>query len=162
MNWDAISAIAEILASIGVIISLIYLGLQIRNQTIQARLESGTELASQIGDIYADLSTDMQLSVLWIKGLNDFRSLDVSEKVRFSAYMGRVFRFIEGIYHQHRWGRLNDTVWRGLDASLRDVCLYPGTRDWWGTRKHWFSKEFDSHVEIFLVDTSSPNLYREN
>ena len=51
MNWDAISAVAEILASLGVIISLIYLGLQIRNQTIEARLESGRELASQLSDI---------------------------------------------------------------------------------------------------------------
>jgi len=161
LNWDAISAVAEILASLGVMISLIYLGLQIRNQTIEARLESGRELASQLSDIYADLSTDMQLSALWVKGLRDFASLDVSERVRFSAYMGRVFRFLEAVFHQHSWGKLDDTVWRGLDASLKDVCLYPGTRDWWRTRKHWFSQEYASHVERYLVDPSSPRLYGE-
>ena len=35
MNWDAIAAAAEILAAIGVIVSLIYLGQQIRSQTLE-------------------------------------------------------------------------------------------------------------------------------
>jgi len=46
INWDAICAIAEVTGTIGVIISLIYLGLQIRSQTVEARitgLDNGVE-----------------------------------------------------------------------------------------------------------------------
>ncbi len=34
MNWEAVGAIAEIIATFGVIISLVYLGLQIRGQIV--------------------------------------------------------------------------------------------------------------------------------
>jgi hypothetical protein len=37
MNWDAIGAAAEVLAAGGVIISLIYLGTQVKNSARSAR-----------------------------------------------------------------------------------------------------------------------------
>lgn len=38
MNWDAIGAIAELLAAIGVIVSLIFVGLQVKKSNAEARL----------------------------------------------------------------------------------------------------------------------------
>jgi len=40
MNWEAVGAIAEIIATFGVIISLVYLGLQIRGQIVEASLDT--------------------------------------------------------------------------------------------------------------------------
>ena len=47
MNRDAIAAIAELTASAGVLISLDYLGLQIRSQIVESRLESSDALSRQ-------------------------------------------------------------------------------------------------------------------
>ena len=47
MDWDAIAAIAGITASAGVMVSLIYPGLQIRSPLVESRLESGDELSRQ-------------------------------------------------------------------------------------------------------------------
>lgn len=38
MNWEAIGAIAETIASVCVVISLMYLGVQIRNQMAETKL----------------------------------------------------------------------------------------------------------------------------
>ena len=40
MNWDAIQAVAELSAAVGVLLSLIYVGFQVRQNT--AALQAGT------------------------------------------------------------------------------------------------------------------------
>jgi hypothetical protein len=161
MDWDAIAAAAEILAAVGVIVSLLYLGRQIRNQTLETRLTFASELVNQLNLVYSDLSTDAQLSELWVKGLQDFSALSPPQRARFSAFAGRLLRIVESVFHQYRWGRIDDTVWCGIDTSVKDLYLYPGMKDWWGTRAHWFSEEFNSHIKAYVADDSSTGLYGE-
>lgn len=161
MNWDAIAAAAEIFAAIGVIISLLYLGQQIRNQTLETRLAFANEFVNQLNLVYSDLSTDAQLSELWVKGLQDFSALSPPQRAQFSAFAGRLLRIVESVFHQYRWGRIDDTVWNGIDTSVRDLCRYRGMMEWWGTRAHWFSDEFNSHMKTYVADASSPGLYGE-
>lgn len=40
MNWDAVSAIAEILGVLAVVISLVYVGFQVRQNTMQLRQDN--------------------------------------------------------------------------------------------------------------------------
>ena len=161
MNWDAIAAAAEILAAVGVIISLLYLGQQIRSQTLETRLTFASELVNQLNLVYSDLSTDAQLSELWVKGLQDFAALSPPQRAQFSAFAGRLLRIVESVFHQYRWGRIDDMVWGGIDTSVGDLYRYPGMKDWWGTRAHWFSKEFNAHMKTYAADTSTPGLYGE-
>lgn len=44
MNWDAISTIAEIVGATGVIASLVYLAIQIRQNTLVTRAETTKDL----------------------------------------------------------------------------------------------------------------------
>ena len=46
MIWDAIGAVGEIVGAAGVIISLIYLAVQIKNQNIQSQLTAENEMTS--------------------------------------------------------------------------------------------------------------------
>jgi hypothetical protein len=133
MNWGAVGAVAEITASLAVIISLIYLGLQIRNQNVEARLASGNELASQLNNVYANLSENRELAILFLKGLRDFESLDEPETVQFSSYLNRLLRVMEAMFHQYQRHRLDATVWSGLNEALRDICRYPGMKSWLAT-----------------------------
>lgn len=161
MNWDAIAAAAEILAAVGVIISLLYLGQQIRNQTLETRLAFANEFVNQLNLVYSDLSTNAQLSELWVKGLQDFSALSPPQRAQFSAFAGRLLRIVESVFHQYRWGRIDDTVWNGIDTSVGDLCGYPGMKEWWSTRAHWFSDEFNSHIKSYVADASSAGLYGE-
>jgi hypothetical protein len=161
MNWEAAGAIAEIIGTFGVIISLVYLGVQIRGQTVEANLASGIEMANQINSVYTDLSTDRALAAIWLKGLRDFGSLDEPEKVQFSALLSRFMRMIEAMFNQHQQHRFDDKVWTGLNEALKDICRYPGLQSWWGIREHWYNKEFRAHVASQIDLKESPRLYDE-
>ena len=161
MNWEAIGAIAEIIATIGVIISLVYLGVQIRSQTTETSLASGIEMVNQMNDVYADMSTHRDVAVLWLKGLQDFHSLDNPEKVQFSALLSRFMRMMEAMFNQYHQQRFDAQVWAGLDEALKDICRYPGLKTWWSIRDHWFSEEFKIHVSQQLSREDLPRLYDE-
>jgi hypothetical protein len=159
MDWDAITAIAEVTASAGVMVSLVYLGLQIRSQVVESRLESGDELSRQLNGSYHALASETELARIFLKGLEDFSSLEGSEKVRFSAFLSSQMRISESMYFRHLTGRLASEVWTGLNAGLEDLFRSPGTRDWWQTRSHWYSKDFQSHISPFLDIEEGPRLY---
>ena len=110
MNWEAAGAIAEIIGTFGVVISLIYLGLQIRGQTVEARLASGVEMANQMSQVYSDMSSSRDVAELWLSGLRDFNALDDPQKVQFSALLSRFMRMMEAMFNQHRQGRFDDLV----------------------------------------------------
>ncbi len=40
MNWDAVGAIAEVVAVLGVVASLVFVGIQIRQNTVQLRQDN--------------------------------------------------------------------------------------------------------------------------
>lgn len=160
MEWDAIGALAETIASVGVIISLIYVGLQIRSQLIESRLESGDELTRQINHAYETLASEGDLAELFLKGLKDFQSLDGAEAMRFSAFAGSQMRLSESMFFRYENGRLAEDVWMGLNAGVRDIFRYPGMKDWWETRRHWYSERFQSYVSHFLNSEEEPRMYK--
>lgn len=161
MQWDAIGAIAETIASVGVVISLVYLGVQIRNQTAETKLATGNELANQLNNVYATISDNADLAALFYNGANDFISLSPAQRVQLSAYLNRQFRIVEATFHQHGQGRIETTLWTGLDQAIRDLCRYPGIKQWWKTREHWFSSEFRKHISKYISSQELPHMFGE-
>ena len=68
MSWEAVSAIGQVLGSVGVILYLLYLATQVRQNnrasTVSAKLVS-TQLLSEF---VTDFIKDPQLMDLWLRG----------------------------------------------------------------------------------------------
>ena len=162
MNWEALGATADIIASFCVVISVVYLSIQIRNQTMETKLAMGIELANQLNGVYANLSSSAELSELFYQGVNDFQSLTSGQKIQLSTYFSQMLRIAEGMFYQHREGRIDDATWSGLDRAMLDMCRYPGMKSWWLSRKHWFSDEFGAHVSLYIASEDRPGSFWEN
>ena len=162
MNWDALGAIAEIAASIGVILSLIYLGTQVRSQNIESRISSVNELVRQYLNSNRELSRDRELAKLIFDGFQDFDALQGAERLQFSAYMLGICRSSEAIFQQRLAGRLDESIWSGHFQGLKDLFLYPGIRAWWSTREHWFSEEYRSLLQPLITRDEPPRSYGED
>jgi len=61
MNWDAVGAVAELIGALGVIASLIYLAIQIRQNSQSVKAESVRELLSQSSDLFLGAATSPEL-----------------------------------------------------------------------------------------------------
>ena len=84
MNWEMISAVGQMLGAIGVIISIIYLAAQIRNQNKESQRAAMNVLTTHWSDLNRTLVDNPDLAVLWLRALQSFRRLgcQVEAKVR--------------------------------------------------------------------------------
>jgi len=161
LNWEALGAIGEIAGAIGVIISLVYLAVQIRGDASAKRAAVVHEQSEAYRSFLQMISANGELGGLYLKGLRDFESLDDTEHVRFSSHLGFLFRVFEENFFQWKEGNLDPDHWHGYEAPLTDTAAYPGVRAWWKTRAHWYSAPFGEFVEAKMDESGRPALYRE-
>jgi hypothetical protein len=87
MNWDAISSIAEMIAAIGVILSLLYVGRELKQSNLMARSSTRQEINAAINSWSMNIATSPTLS-------GDFAEVQLKDLVRYA-----LFAFI----NQHRY-----------------------------------------------------------
>jgi len=80
MNWDALGAIAELLSAVGVIITLAYLAIQIKNGARQSRGQAFVSLQQKTHAIVRELRQSPELYEMVLRGGTDWDSLNDQEK----------------------------------------------------------------------------------
>ena len=136
MNWDALQAIAEIVAAVGVLVSLVYLAAQIRYNT--ASLQAGT--VSRVAEHWSELRravwSSPETAGLYALAISGEPIDDPVMALRVRAYWLNVLKDTESVFYQHRSGQLPDEIWHGYRRELRVQLGTPGARDavaGWGT-----------------------------
>jgi hypothetical protein len=131
MNWDAIGAIAELLGAVGVIASLIYLGIQIRSNTRAAKVAAYQQTLVASRDIGLAVMAHSDLFETMVRrwGLTDQEEID---KTRESFYFTMYLYNWESYVYQHDQGMLEDRMWEVHCARIRSFLVRnPNFFDWW-------------------------------
>jgi hypothetical protein len=126
MNWDAIGAIAETVGATGVIITLAYLAIQIRN--------SAEINASALRQSFYDYTTRQMLhgtdskefSELMAKASMTNNPLSPGEKMQMLRLLQAVFVGYQGAYFQYKNGALGEEDWTSCRALLRSFWYFEG------------------------------------
>ena len=158
MNWEMIDAVAQALGALGVIISIIYLAAQIRNQNQERQRAAMNVLTTHWSDLNKTLVENTEMAALWLRALRSFDDLDPTSKLRFSAHLGRFLRFADNLYLAVLDGTLDRRLWRGYERTIADTVAYPGFQTWWPTRKHWYTDEFCALINRH-IQTAKPKIY---
>ena len=159
MNWEMLSAIGQLVAAVGVIPSLLYLAVQIREQNKERRRAGINILTAQWSELVKTPQESREFAAVFLRGMGSFHDLDAPDKLRFSAFFTRFTRNCEGMFIYYRDGALEKPVWDGVERTISDYFAYPGPREWWPTRKHWLTDEFRSVVEAIIAKNREPRLY---
>jgi hypothetical protein len=159
MNWEMLAAIGQLAAVCVGIPSLIYLAVQIREQTRERRQSAVNALAVQWGDLTCALHESAEFSAIYLRGLQSFDALDSISKLRFSAFFNRFLKNSQAMYFAHRDGILTDELWGEIERTMTDLIGYPGVQQWWKTRRHWHSQEFASVVDAIIARGGKPIAY---
>ncbi|MDH3469619.1 MAG: hypothetical protein OES26_27665 [Gammaproteobacteria bacterium] len=151
MNWEAIGAIGEILGAAGVIATLAYLAVQIRQNTKTARAATRQELAGQMQMLASDLVTDEGIASILQDHLEG-KELTSTELLRLGARAFRDLRFFDNALFQYSQGLLTDDEWRALRENLKAVLRVEAYRDYWSREHSLYSRAFQSEVASALEE----------
>src|SRR4030095_6649446 len=107
MNWEMLTAIGQLAAVCIGIPSLIYLAVQIREQTKERRHAAVNALTVQWGDLTRSLHDNPEFGAIYLRGVRSFNDLDAVSKLRFRGFMNCFFKNFQAMYFSHRDGVLS-------------------------------------------------------
>lgn len=142
MNWSAVGAIAELLGSIAVVVSLVYVAAQVKANTRQARLEAARDLAVRVSEISIAVASSRDVGELLYRGGGDYDSLDAVDRVRFRGLMNALFRGLEQQFHLRGEGALTDAEWAAVESLILDFASLPGVQRYFASRGQWYTPGF--------------------
>ena len=162
MNWEAISAIGQLLGALAVVISLIYLAREVRSNARETRRAAMRSTLDSLNRFALQITGNADLAELRNRGFHDFESLEGTDRSRFDSYMHAMFRTAEDAYYQHLDGHLDPHRWRGFEAVLRDVNARPGVQAWWHSHSHYFGgEEFAKFINQQQQTAKPPRMFGE-
>jgi hypothetical protein len=151
VDWNAISAIVGVLAAISVTLTVVYLAIQIKKNTIATHSQTYQLATSALAEMAAIIGTDKELARIFRVGMIDPGALQQDEFVQF-GYLGiSLFRRFENVFFQYQSGMIDDDLWNGHRDNILWFFHRPGVQLWWKDRKFAFSKKFRE-----FLDNSTP------
>src|SRR5262245_30214567 len=141
VNWEAISAIRQLVGALAVVISLVYLATEVRSNARATRRAAMRSTLDALNRFAQQITGHADLAELRSRGFHDYESLQGADRSRFDTYMHALFRTVEDVYYQHLEGHVDPHRWRGLEAVLRDINVCPGVQAWWRSHSQWFGGE---------------------
>ena len=163
MNWDAIGAIGEIIGAIAVIVTLIYLAIQIRDSARASRSAAVTDATTAMQAFYQELGSNPMVSQLFLQGSTDPDSLSREDQFQYLMLMHSLFLGYQRNFFLTQEGTLNVEVRDTVGTAINAVNHLPGVYLYWKQRKAYFQPEFITWVEDLLQRKPHSDLrtYRE-
>jgi hypothetical protein len=142
--------VAEIIAGIGLIASLVFLAFQIRQNTKTIAANTFQSISSTSSDITMRMAENPQLSALWRKARTSSDSLDPEELMQMQLMLRSVFRNFENYYYQFERGYLEADVWAGYRQTMLDQVSSGFGATWWENHQVAFGRRFVNFINTEL------------
>ena len=144
LNWDAIGAIAESLGVIGVIVTVIYVGVQIRHnsQAVQGATEQA--LMTQEMALYALVAEHANI---YLRGSERIDQLDPDEYVVYDNLVSAQMSQLYSAFVQFQRGLIPKSVWDAYTADWPDYIVQTGFCHVWDSIKHGWPAEFQQCLD---------------
>ena len=153
-----IGALGEVGGAVAVVVTLFYLARQIRDSARQNRRVQYAQLNRDYLQLASAIAHDESFADVFFRGCLDPSSLSPSELARFNSGVVMMFRALEALFHCHREGGIDDWGANSYRATMVDFMGFPGFKQYWTDRRHWFSAEFQQEVDEWLSKPSESSL----
>lgn len=150
-NWTAVGGIAELVGAVGVVVTLLYLAVQIRQNTKAFRAATFQSIIGYATGFAEGIARDGELATLFLAGMADVDALNETEKLRFHFQLVALLRRYENLHYLSRMGHLDDSQWEGLRASLDFIMNNPGSHAWWTANARLFNATFRDFMDRRLA-----------
>ena len=151
MNWDAIGAIAEMLGSIAVVITLIVLLIQVRHSASMLKHSTVQSIMNTNNEFLGNLANNPDLYNIYYRGLRNDENLEPQERGRFDLLMLATLRIVDMQFQQYIGGGSDDLHWGAIKAGLQSTLAMPGANASWQRQRSTLSVAFVEEVESWSI-----------
>ena len=157
MNIEAAANYADVIAGIAVIVSLVYVGVQIRKNT---RVNQGiatqqTFTSTQV--IYSWHANNSEVSELYAK-FSQGETLTLPESVRMTNLMMGMIEQYEVYFILNKLKMMDEESFHSFFRKILLVLATPTARQWFTTNRKFFRSDFVEYVDNLLDE--NPHVFR--
>lgn len=147
-DWGAVG---EIVGGFAVVITLIYLSVQLR-QTSNSLQAAAMNTSSEANvRVMHEIITHPELVDLLMKGAREgLGGLTANERIRFVNWYNASMRFFENHYMMYLANGLPPKAWDNDERGIAELLKSNGAQEAWDTQKHVFSDDFVERVDVIL------------
>ncbi len=160
MNLDQLANLAEIIGMVIVIVSLIYLNIQVRQNTTMLRSTAIQGATDQVVEMYDSLIASEAMTDIFMRGLPDPDSLTGVETGRFFAWWMRAMFIMQNWYFQTQQGLVENGTFSSMCKLFTDMSETAGLMQFWGARKHAFDPGFVKFMDDEVFSRQGDKNYR--
>lgn len=156
MSLEQAAYLSQVIAAVGVFGSLIFVGIQVRQNTRSQRVVAVDSLAAAIAAINVPAMESPAIGEALSNALQDWGSANREQRIIAHFFLFSFFKLHESAWYQRRNEVLDAEQWSGWDTLLRTYYHSKGVKTgWWPRRQHAYSPEF----QAYLAQTPPPEMH---
>lgn len=128
IDWQVAAAISEVIGALAVIVSLIYLAYQVRQNTRAIR---GSTLDAITDHMQDELKWSSEMAHIWKKVIESGDELTFEESWQLSEWVTAAFTARQNEFHQYRHGLLDEEIWKASENIIRLLIGMDWVQTWW-------------------------------
>lgn len=152
---EALGHLGEFIGAVGVVVSLVYLALQLRQNTSSVRAASFNSMVQNSIRLLEHGFRDSEFAAFLARAENDPGALDIAGKLRWDAYMTAVFRHFGNLVYQQRVGALDEQMWQSYRRDLKEHLRSPSWVAWFRQHQVVFSESLREEVSELVGEIRS-------
>jgi len=152
MSLQDFTSFTEIVSSVGIIVSLIFVGYQMRQNTSQLQRNEHNSTMAQWSTIRMASVENRDVAQLWREGLHGERELDVTDQFRLEALLAEQLWAAYHVWERTKRGILTEGTFQEAVAPLVPAWLSTVRgAPWWSAAKRNYPPLFAADVDAALT-----------
>ncbi len=154
-SLEQLSYLAELIGLVLIVISLIYLSVQVRQNTKSMEIQGLQDSVTLYLNTYANFTVDETSANNYRKGINDFNSMSRNDRAVFHSKVQLLINSFFQVLSLRNKGMLDDETFSAMEILFLKILKCPGTNQWWQQFKHEPPESFTSYIDKRLAEEST-------
>ena len=151
MTLDHATSFAEIAAAIATVVTLAYLALQIRENTVAQKADARRATQSITSDYSSVIGQNKEIARVFRVGLIDFESLDEDEKVQFFFLFAMLVGGADQTFSDYQLSIIDKELFEASAYSVGRMLKTPGGRAFWSAQGKNYTEKFQDYVNSNFI-----------
>lgn len=142
-----LAQVAEVVAAVAVVVSLVYVGMEVRSNTFAIQGAAMQAIATTDAEALMTIAADGDLSeVVRVGNLNPME-LTEAEAYRYHLYLRQFWLSFQNIFQQSKLGLIDQSVWQSYLSVICGAWSRNGPRETWSSHAMVLEDDFVRTVE---------------
>ena len=157
------ASFAEIIGAFAVVISLVYVGIQVNDSVGAVRSASANDANVALQAFYLQLGADRETSSIMYRGLKSAQALtNEEEEYQYLMMLHGAFLGFQNSYLLAEEGTIDQELLNSLKTTIANIHRLPGMKRYWRQRRSYLHSGFVEWVdrESVQVTETTMDLYK--